>query len=168
MLTLISKGVPTKLLKFFWLKIFFICHRCQRHRWWTLSCEYLRKFSKKFEMTLMVYSGAWEKLIHLKNQRSKISCHFPFKSMLSYEHALTIFSVAYGGASSLEQKFSRLTLAAENWNYLSNAEAGSVIRTSFHLSANLSRVRICKPFKEPRNRKPTWWNRFLGIDYWAY
>ena len=27
MLSLLSKGVPTKLLKFFWLKIFFICHR---------------------------------------------------------------------------------------------------------------------------------------------
>ncbi len=27
-LTLLSKGVPTKLLKFFRLKIFFICHRC--------------------------------------------------------------------------------------------------------------------------------------------
>ncbi len=58
MLTHLSKGVPTKLLKFFLLKIFFICHRCQRHRWSTLSCEYLREFSKKFEMVLMGYSGA--------------------------------------------------------------------------------------------------------------
>ncbi len=48
-LTLLSKGVPTKLFKFFWLKIFFMCHWCQRHRWSTLSCKYLRKFSKKFE-----------------------------------------------------------------------------------------------------------------------
>ncbi len=39
MLSLLSQGVPTKLLKFFLLKIFFICHRCQRHRWSTLSCE---------------------------------------------------------------------------------------------------------------------------------
>jgi hypothetical protein len=38
-----------------------------------LSCEYLREFSKKFETTLMVYSGAWGKLIHEKNQKSKIS-----------------------------------------------------------------------------------------------
>ncbi len=44
MLTLLSKGVSTNLLKFFWLKIFFICHRCQRHQWSTLSCEYLREF----------------------------------------------------------------------------------------------------------------------------
>ncbi len=46
-LTLLSKGVQTKLLKFFWLKIFLICHRCQQHWWSTLSCEYLREFSKK-------------------------------------------------------------------------------------------------------------------------
>jgi hypothetical protein len=32
-------------------------------RWQTLSCEYLREFSKKFETTLMVYSRAWGKLI---------------------------------------------------------------------------------------------------------
>ena len=28
---------------------------------------------EKFETTLMVYSGAWEELIHEKNQKSKIS-----------------------------------------------------------------------------------------------
>jgi hypothetical protein len=43
------------------------------HQWQTLSCEYLRKFSKKLETTLMVYSGAWGKLIHEKNKKSKIS-----------------------------------------------------------------------------------------------
>ncbi len=34
---------------------------------------YLREFSKKFETTLMVYSGAWGKLIREKNQKSEIS-----------------------------------------------------------------------------------------------
>ena len=81
MLTLLSKGVPSKLLKFFWLKIFLICHRCQRPRWSTLSCEYLREFSKKFETVLMGYSGAGGKLIHEKNQKRKISWHCPFKDM---------------------------------------------------------------------------------------
>jgi hypothetical protein len=52
---------------------FYICHWCQQHRWCTLSCEYLREFSKKFETALMVYSGAWGKLIQEKNQKSKIS-----------------------------------------------------------------------------------------------
>jgi hypothetical protein len=31
----------------------------------------------------------------------------------------------------------------------------------------LSRARICKPFKEPRNRFPAWRNLFLGFDSWA-
>jgi hypothetical protein len=30
-------------------------------------------------MALMVYSGAWGNLIHEKNQKSKISWHYPFK-----------------------------------------------------------------------------------------
>ncbi len=47
------------------------------HRWCTLSCEYLREFSKKFETALM--SGAWGKLIHVENLKSKISLHCPFK-----------------------------------------------------------------------------------------
>jgi hypothetical protein len=33
-----------------------------------LSCEYLREFWKKFETALMVYSGAWGKLIHEKTR----------------------------------------------------------------------------------------------------
>ncbi len=79
MLTLLFKGVPTKFFKFFWLQIFLICHRCQRHRWSTLSCEYLREFSKKFETALIGHSGAGGKLIHEKNQEQKISWHCPFK-----------------------------------------------------------------------------------------
>ncbi len=39
----------------------------------TLSCEYLREFSKKFETVLMGYSGAGGKLIDEKNQKRKIS-----------------------------------------------------------------------------------------------
>ncbi len=61
---------------------FCICHRCRWHRWQTLRCEYLREFSKKFDTTPMVYSGAWGKLIHEKNQKSKISWHCPFNFIL--------------------------------------------------------------------------------------
>ena len=49
---------PNKIIKIFLIEDFFICHRCQWHRWSTLSCEYLREFSKKFETVLMGYSGA--------------------------------------------------------------------------------------------------------------
>ncbi len=44
------KGVQKKLLKLFWLKIFFICHWCQLHRWCTLSCKYLFNFRKNFKL----------------------------------------------------------------------------------------------------------------------
>jgi hypothetical protein len=73
MLTLLPKGVQTKLLKLFCLKIFPICHRW--HRWCNLSHVYIREFSKKFEMTVMVYSGAWGKL------KSKSSWHCPCKRL---------------------------------------------------------------------------------------
>ncbi len=46
---------------------------CRWYRWCTLTCEYLREFSKKFEMVLMGYSGAGGKLIHEKKTRSKKS-----------------------------------------------------------------------------------------------
>jgi hypothetical protein len=39
----------------------------------TLSCEYVREFSKKFETVLLEYSGIGGKLIHEKNQKQKIS-----------------------------------------------------------------------------------------------
>ncbi len=41
-----------------WHRLF---HRCRWHQWCTLTCEYLREFSKKFEMILMLFSGAWGK-----------------------------------------------------------------------------------------------------------
>ncbi len=54
------------------------CHRCRWYSWCTLTCKYLHKFSKKFEMFLMEYSGDGGKLIHEKNQKQKISWHCPF------------------------------------------------------------------------------------------
>ncbi len=84
MLTLLSKVVPTKFIEIFWLKIFFICHRCQRHRWSTLSCKYLREFPKKFETVLMGYSGAGGKLIHKKTRSKKSRDIVPLKQKLCH------------------------------------------------------------------------------------
>ncbi len=56
-----------------------ICRRCHCYQWCTLTCEYLCKFSKKFETVLLEYSGAGGKLIHDKNQKQKISWHCPYK-----------------------------------------------------------------------------------------
>jgi hypothetical protein len=55
---------PNKIFKTFH-EDFSICHRCQQHRWRTLSYKYLNKFSIKLETAPMRYSGAWGKLIHL-------------------------------------------------------------------------------------------------------
>ncbi len=57
-----------------------ICRRCHWYRWCTLTCEYLRGFMKKFEMALMLFSGACEKIIYEKNLNQKISWHCPFNS----------------------------------------------------------------------------------------
>ncbi len=58
-----------------------MCRRCRWYRWCTLTCEYLREFSKRFETVLQEYSGAGGKLIHQKNQKQKISWHCPFKRL---------------------------------------------------------------------------------------
>jgi hypothetical protein len=47
-----------------------------------LTCEYLREFSEKFEMILMLLSGAWGKVIHEKNLKQKISWHCPFEFLI--------------------------------------------------------------------------------------
>ncbi len=54
----------------------FFCFRffhesSSRQRWCTLSCEYLREFSKKFKTDLIVHSGVWGKLIHKKTWSRK-------------------------------------------------------------------------------------------------
>ncbi len=38
-------------------------------------------FQKKIEKALILYSGAWGKLIHEQNLKSKISSHYPFKAI---------------------------------------------------------------------------------------
>ncbi len=62
----------------FWL-ILLVCHRCQRHRWCTLSCEYLCEFSKKIRNGPNGIFWGWGKLIYEKSLKSKISWHCPFK-----------------------------------------------------------------------------------------
>ncbi len=58
-----------------------ICHRCRWHRWCTLTCEYLRKISKKFEIILMLLSGAWGKVIHEKTWSKKFRDTVPLRKL---------------------------------------------------------------------------------------
>ncbi len=65
-----------------------ICHWCRWYWWCTWTCEYctyLRKFSTKFEMTLLSFSGTWGKMIHEKKPEAmfmllvkslKVVCYF--------------------------------------------------------------------------------------------
>ncbi len=92
MSTLLPKGAQKKLLKLFCLKIFSICHRCRWHRWCTMSREYLREFSKKFEMAVMVYSDAWGKLIHEKNRSRKSRDTVPIVLVLGTRHITLVYT----------------------------------------------------------------------------
>ncbi len=65
---------------------------CRWYRWCTLTFEYLCEFSKKFETVLMGYPGAWGKLVHEKNQKSKISWHCLFKGAQVWDFRLLGFS----------------------------------------------------------------------------
>ncbi len=70
---------PNKIVKAFLIEDFLYLPPVLLHWWWTLiSCEYLREFLKKIEMTLrgLGETDLW------KNRKSKISWHSPFKENL--------------------------------------------------------------------------------------
>ncbi len=80
-----TQRCPNKIFKIFLIDDFFHFPPVSTTRWCTLSCEYLREFSNKFEIIiiLMGYSRAGGKLIHEKNLKSKILWHCPFKAIFS-------------------------------------------------------------------------------------
>ncbi len=51
--------------------------RCRWYRWCTSTCEYLRDFSNKFEMTLTIFFTHLGEADHEKNLKQKISWHCP-------------------------------------------------------------------------------------------
>jgi hypothetical protein len=63
-------------------------------RWYrcTLTCKYLREFSKKFETVLMGYSGSGGQLIHEKNQKQKFRGNVPLSS-----HKIEMLSLRVSG-----------------------------------------------------------------------
>ncbi len=57
-----------------------ICHWCRWHQWCTLTCEYLREFSKKiWNDPNVIFRGLGEGDSWKKNLKQKISWHCPFK-----------------------------------------------------------------------------------------
>ncbi len=86
-------------------------------RWCTLSCEYLREFSKKFNIPLLGYSEAWGKLIHEKNLKLKISWHCPFKPRESILKLQRLVCVIYkGGRLTLCFSFASWLPAFSLWD----------------------------------------------------
>jgi hypothetical protein len=67
------------------------------------------QFFRKFEMVLMVYSGAWGKLIHEKYLKSKISWRCPFNPPVG---DLDLASVHYGGQRDGPWKFDYFSAVA--------------------------------------------------------
>jgi hypothetical protein len=63
---------PNKLIKTFMAEDFFLfATGVNDNGWCTLSYEYLREFSLKFETALMVYSGAFGTMINEKTRSRK-------------------------------------------------------------------------------------------------
>jgi hypothetical protein len=102
----ITQRCQNKIIKIFLIEDFSICHRCQRHRWCTLSREYLllllnhlppdttsgQGLEKNGVFSFNISANFRKirndrndilrclgKLIYEKNQKSKISWHCPFK-----------------------------------------------------------------------------------------
>ncbi len=67
-----------------------------RYRWCTLTCDYLREFSKTFETVLMEYSGAGGKLIHEKKSEAKNLVTLP---LLIYAKEKIYEKSQFGGKS---------------------------------------------------------------------
>ncbi len=86
-----------------------IC-RCRWYWWCTLTCEYLREFSKKFETVLMGYSWAGGKLTHEKNQKQKSRDTVPLKSTF-FERRI----------ASLKSKYASLPFIQWNWKAIWSA-----------------------------------------------
>jgi len=61
----------------------------------------------------MVYSGAWEKLIHEKNQKSQISWHCPFKWDWNHLLVLRLFPQVL----NQPKKISLVELFDSIWNW---------------------------------------------------
>ncbi len=77
MLTLLSKGVPTKLLKFFWLKVFSFATDVVN-----LELRISPRILEKIQNGPNGILWGWGETDLKKNQKQKISWHCPFKELV--------------------------------------------------------------------------------------
>jgi hypothetical protein len=124
-----------------------ICCRCCWYWWCTLNCEYLRKFSKKFETVLMGYSGAGGKLIHKKTRSKNSRGTVPLRSPGTDSASLRSYRNDPPGYIGSQNRFLG-SVSLQIWALMSEWTRE---RWSLPICA-----RICRPFMEPRNRFPAW------------
>ncbi len=79
---------------------FVICHWCQRHRWCTLSCEYIHEFSKKFETALIQRRGGTLTYSWKKPEVEKILWHCLFNGSVSSSWFSSAYSPPFPGIMS--------------------------------------------------------------------
>ncbi len=85
MLILLHKGVPKKIMKSFLIEDFFHFPLVSTTLVVHLELRISLQILEKFEMAIMVYSGAWGIRIHKKNLKSKILWHCPFNAAVFYK-----------------------------------------------------------------------------------
>jgi hypothetical protein len=64
-------------------------------QWCTLICKYLCKFAKKIEMTQVLFSGSWGKVIHEKNLKQNILEFCPFNIPVANGGVFTYCTVCF-------------------------------------------------------------------------
>ncbi len=69
--------------------------RCSWHRWWTFIREYLREFSKKFEMVSIGYAGIQGKLIYEKTESWKSRVRLPWSYQIESERKIELVNVYF-------------------------------------------------------------------------
>ncbi len=79
-----------------------ISWQCYCYRWCTFTCEYLCEFTKIFEMTLILFSWAWGKMVHEKNMKQKILWDCPFKAVYVFFSVSNFIFIANQWSTCLE------------------------------------------------------------------
>ncbi len=100
-----TEWCPDKIIKTFLIEDFFHFHRCQRHRWWTLSCKDLRDFPNKFENGLNGILGGLEENWFLKKTWSQKSHDtFPFRNNAAELFAIPIVMLSWHTPRCMKKK----------------------------------------------------------------
>ncbi len=130
-----------------------ICHRCRWHQRCTLTCENLREFSKKFEMTLMLFLAAWGKMIHEKKLKQKTSWRCPFSKAFFlhlpanffYNPILNISLTQFSFHDRVWHLTRGSTIPTSRSLRASTAHSGSGTPAPFSFTSGSTQVSECSP-----------------------